>query len=426
MRIPNLGWMYYKRFYDTSEQIQGKDGGIKLSFSFLKFSSSESKDSTVKKRIIKDNAEVFGHRSQLLYQERLTSHKPTDFLAIPDSTGFDLVTTYPGLLCGSGYSHGISSETDYKLGFFFDHTTGLPVIPGSSVKGVLRSVFPGLYENEKSERYRFVRWLITQTNNRISVENLQVQLLPNLDDDSIDELENFIFRGENKTGKQISYYHRDIFFNAFPVISLSHQGCFLRNDYITPHINRANLALSPFTNPTPLQFLKVLPKVKFQFQFKLSDQGGLLSIQKKHFFKEILLTLGIGAKTNVGYGQFDDDNPVAEKIKINNPGDAATQVNHPSKPPAPPPPPPVFDFPKSKPFDRLRNGDRITGTVVNNSNGELLFKVEVEGEFQVKSFKYASSSDYKPGSKAILDFVNKQKEKGIWMLMVKNPKFHKE
>ncbi|MDZ7743476.1 MAG: RAMP superfamily CRISPR-associated protein [Bacteroidota bacterium] len=28
-----------------------------------------------------------------------------------------------------------------ELGFFFDHTTGLPMIPGSSVKGSLRSAF---------------------------------------------------------------------------------------------------------------------------------------------------------------------------------------------------------------------------------------------------------------------------------------------
>jgi len=64
---------------------------------------------------------------------------------------FELTTIYPGLLIGAGYSHPALKEIkksdrdevgDFQLGFFFDHTTGLPVIPGSSVKGVLKSVFP--------------------------------------------------------------------------------------------------------------------------------------------------------------------------------------------------------------------------------------------------------------------------------------------
>jgi hypothetical protein len=64
--------------------------------------------------------------------------------------------------------------------------------------------------------------------------------------------------------------------------------------------------MSPFTNPNPIQFLKVLSKVQFQFQFKLTDGGGLKAGQKEVLFKEILCYMGIGAKTNVGYGQFEE------------------------------------------------------------------------------------------------------------------------
>ncbi|MBK8110496.1 MAG: hypothetical protein IPK46_09285 [Saprospiraceae bacterium] len=72
-----------------------------------------------------------------------------------------LQTTYPGLLIGSGYTHEFDfpEEDDkkeaFKIGFFFDHITGLPCIPGHSVKGVLRSAFPNhekeKYVKEKSE-----------------------------------------------------------------------------------------------------------------------------------------------------------------------------------------------------------------------------------------------------------------------------------
>ncbi|MFA5420231.1 MAG: type III-B CRISPR module RAMP protein Cmr6, partial [Bacteroidales bacterium] len=102
------------------------------------------------------------------------------------------------------------------------------------------------------------------------------------------------------------YYKRDRFFDAYPTISLGHDGCFLRNDYITPHINREKPEMSPFTSPNPIQFLKVLPKVKFQFQFQLKEGGGLKEKQKELLFKEILCFMGAGAKTNVGYGQFEE------------------------------------------------------------------------------------------------------------------------
>ena len=75
---------------------------------------------------------------------------------------------------------------------------------------------------------------------------------------------------------------------------------FLGLDYITPHEN-------PLKNPTPIQFLKLLPGVQILFQFewhKLIIKGKKLEVEKlEELFKTILEDLGIGAKTNVGYGQ---------------------------------------------------------------------------------------------------------------------------
>jgi CRISPR type III-B/RAMP module RAMP protein Cmr6 len=146
----------------------------------------------------------------------------------------------------------------------------------------------------------------------------------------VDFLERELFDGEkperNEDGtllkkdekiiyKQLGVYERDIFFDAYlvaaqhPAINrMSYQNSkpFIGDDYITPHINRKKPELSPFTNPVPLMFLKILPEVTIQFQFDLKD-GLLTKEQKQELFRRLLLDFGIGAKTNVGYGQFNED-----------------------------------------------------------------------------------------------------------------------
>ena len=59
--------------------------------------------------------------------------------------------------------------------------------------------------------------------------------------------------------------------------------------------------------------MKVLPSVAFTFRFHLADSDLFSAALKEIIFQKILLTLGIGAKTNVGYGQFSS----AKKDKIN-------------------------------------------------------------------------------------------------------------
>jgi CRISPR-associated protein Cmr6 len=313
MNAPNLGWLYYRDLYNEQREekveIDGNHQMAKFSFDFLK-KEKERKPS-------KEQDAVLKKRGKSLFDKKLVDYNPDKLLERKEVIHhFELTTTYPGLLCGVGYNHGISSEADFKVGFYFDHTTGLPIIPGSSVKGVLRSAFPGyirkdeekLSKEEKEElqkRYDFFEWLIEQTNQKINDPNGKITEFKN-NHKKIDELEAFVFEGQNQKGEQISYYKRDCFFDAYPVKSLGHDGCFLKNDYITPHINREKPEMSPFTSPNPIQFLKVLSKVRFRFQFKLTDGGGLKAGQKEVLFKEILCYMGIGAKTNVGYGQFEE------------------------------------------------------------------------------------------------------------------------
>jgi len=55
-------------------------------------------------------------------------------------------------------------------------------------------------------------------------------------------------------------------------------------------------------NPMPLLIIKVLPDVRFEFRFILSD--GILSKEEKvRLFSEIISVFGMGSRTNVGYGK---------------------------------------------------------------------------------------------------------------------------
>lgn len=171
---------------------------------------------------------------------------------------------YPGLVTGVGIDHETKIEGEFKLGVHFDWTHGMPVVYGSSVKGVLRAWFRKFYE---------------PTSNQPSA------------DDAIKD----IFDGNGK-----SIYNRDIFFDAV-IVNADSKGRILAPDSITPHGD------DPLKNPTPLTFLKVASGCTMEFRFKLVDTtigGKVFSSQDKlELFKEILSTVGVGAKTRAGYGQ---------------------------------------------------------------------------------------------------------------------------
>ncbi len=207
--------------------------------------------------------------------------KQSNCIVNPDH-GFKLEVAYPGLITGVGINHEVGGvDSEFKLGMHFDYTTGMPVIYGSTVKGVLKSY----------------------------IKHYDVGV------DSLD-LEKEIFEGlkrtdnggdipeKERTYEPMSIYDRDIFFDAV-IVQGTRGSKFLEKDTICPHGD------NPLKNPTPINFLKIAPGVKIEFRFNLKgkedrkENGYLIStIQKIALFKEILQDWGIGAKTNVGYGQF--------------------------------------------------------------------------------------------------------------------------
>ena len=270
----NIGLLFYKHYF--------KD----IDFRFYPENSGSEKAN--KKLVEESNEAKLKECNEGIYSSKLNKSN------IPhisnQLSGFNLETCYPGLFTGSGYMHEASELGELKLGFYFDYTSGLPCIPGSSVKGILHNSF---------KHWDYIADLI-----KVLAQSGKFPELTNmkpLKKEEVDKLTDDIF-GTQESKESI--YKRDLFFDAFPV-NTNEDGDFLKNDFITPHKNTRNPAMDAFTNPTPLQFLKVLPQVEFHFNFKLTDSGKLSANIKKALFKQILLDLGIGAKTNVGYGQFE-------------------------------------------------------------------------------------------------------------------------
>lgn len=219
----------------------------------------------------------------------------SDVLEVLRSANYSVVNMRvqaPGLLIGSGLAHGLpGSEEDVKTGLQFDYTSGLPVIPGSSVKGVIRSAFPTIKEDKEqsneadAEKLNYIKSLIADIPEFSSLV---------LEDNDILELGNQMFN------------HGDIFADALlvgygtrtkqqvPVNQI------LAEDYITPHTG------GPLAQPIPIKIVKVAPGVTFAFCFKFNatkiGDKEVTAEMKESLCTAILQDLGIGAKTNVGYG----------------------------------------------------------------------------------------------------------------------------
>ena len=216
-------------------------------------------------------------RAVLRSNQILTAQVQLSDLIIPDLgkdlTELDMQVLYPGLVTGIGIQHEASIENEFKLGLHLDYTTGLPVIYGSSVKGVLKSYFDSLYGGNDVERL--------------------------MDD---------IFSGKcyHDNTQDKSIYDRDIFYDAV-IKRPNRHNKILESDSFAPH-GTGDLRY-PLVEPTPITFVKIASGVEILFRFKLvdtKDRNGRIIMsksEKKELFKQILTTFGIGAKTNVGYGQ---------------------------------------------------------------------------------------------------------------------------
>jgi CRISPR-associated protein Cmr6 len=289
----NLGWLYYKDYFRGTKPRTERNDALNN---------------------INDTLE---NRNYTILQRGFEPYN--DAFSISGARGFTLYCSYPGLFTGSGYTHEYTKEDDkkdaFKTGFFFDHVTGMPCLPGHSIKGPVRAAFPkGDNDRYKNEKAKYIVQEIIRPNISQKPEDLYKDYLGKIGIENagysielfVDLLSNIMFEGkkpvhyeDNKFHyQQMGLYEKDVFYDAY-IVNGGADGRFLDSDYITHHEH-------PLKNPNPVKFLKLAPGVGVKFQFKFSDN--LLSAgQKESICKAILLDFGAGAKTNTGYGQFSEE-----------------------------------------------------------------------------------------------------------------------
>ncbi len=254
-----------------------------------------------------------GPNEIMLTDEKISHHIFHEMALLPlaENSVFCKVK-YPGMLTGMSLFRGPESETgeqnsdtianvnNDKLdgGITLDSVTGYPYLPGSTVKGILRTPF--------RENPEFAGAIIQDA-------------LKNTGEWSIEEIAEFetrVFGNRNveSEGQDVEAdisQGEDSFLDAYPVTA-------------DPGISAQLLDLETLAVPksdTPkgweqlrqanvLSFLKIRPGVIFQFRFLGEDielsSGRMITIkQRTRIYGRILEIMGAGAKTNSGYGNLE-------------------------------------------------------------------------------------------------------------------------
>ena len=214
------------------------------------------------------------------------------FCEIHEKTGYEFISFKAELK--SPLITGIGQTHPNEVGMVFDHTMGIPYIPASSVKGIVR--FAHMLELIKSENLE--EYTKTDKDGEyIDESNLKTKIPAIFGGDADEEKE-----GEKKTKKLKG---KVIFLDAYPEKIPD-----LHVDIMNPHYGdyysdeNGKTPPADYLDPTPIKFLTVKPGTKFIFRALVPKNSDLLETVKIAF-KNALEDEGVGAKTAIGYGRFE-------------------------------------------------------------------------------------------------------------------------
>ena len=204
---------------------------------------------------------------------------------------------------------GIGQTHPNEVGMTFDHTLGIPYIPASSIKGVVRfSHTLGLLGDLSSEHHP----------NEIKKDKNNEEYFDDKDDEAEwTNISEIFGKGGNKDNE--SNMGNIIFLDAYPesVPNLS-------VDIMNPHFGEYysdNIPPADYLKLNPIKFLTVAKGTKFIFRYMINKaKSSELMKLAKAAIEKALTEEGIGAKTAVGYGLFkiegnDEPESVQELIK---------------------------------------------------------------------------------------------------------------
>jgi len=268
---------------------------------------------------------------------------------------------------------GIGQPHPNEVGMVFDHTMGIPYIPASSVKGIVRFAhILGLINSENLSDYtdKYGEFLVES--------NLETKIPAIFGGDADEEKE-----GKKKTKKLKG---KVIFLDAYPDKIPD-----LHVDIMNPHYGdyyndeKGTTPPADYLDPTPIKFLTVKPGTIFIFKALVPEDSDLLE-PLKTAFQRALEEEGMGAKTAVGYGRFEIQ---SNANKIDNfsegkQGEVAVLKTH----------TPVEKMLNN--LNSLNNTEigRISGEIVNNMEKELktvedkaVIAKAIKEKLETKAFK---------------------------------------
>lgn len=194
------------------------------------------------------------------------------------STNYECITITAklktSLVTGIGESH------PHEISMVFDHNMGIPYIPASGIKGIVRFAHTlGLLADIPQDEIK------TDKNGKIYFDDeKEWTKIPTL------------FGTQKKRGTVI-------FLDAYPENIPD-----LHVDIMNPHYGKYYNGESPpadYLDPTPLKFLTVAKETTFIFRALVDKKIAGLKDKVKTAFKKALTEEGVGAKTAVGYGLFE-------------------------------------------------------------------------------------------------------------------------
>ncbi len=276
---------------------------------------------------------------------------------------------------------GIGQTHPNEVGMVFDHTMGIPFIPASSVKGIIR--FAHMMELIKSENLQ--QFTDSDKDGEyIDESNLKTLIPPIFGGDA---------KGEKKTKKLKG---KVIFLDAYPEKIPD-----LHVDIMNPHYGdyysdeNGKTPPADYLDPTPIKFLTVKQGTKFIFRALVPKDSDLLKTVKIAF-KNAIEDEGVGAKTAVGYGRFEIQNFQKEDL-------AASQQQLKVK------------TPLGKMLERL---NRLKNTEAGRIKGEIINKMEKELKTVEDKAKIAKAIKDKLDKKAFKK-IDKKADGYLSSLLVK-------
>ncbi len=191
---------------------------------------------------------------------------------------------------------GLGGKGALEIGITLDHVTGLPVIPGSALKGVARSYF--LLRIAKS--------------NKLALDPADPQAM----NEALNELESQL------TAEVSQHQHAHLFRQAFGALGqagalIFHDAVLVPRfselfavDVMTPHFSKyyrstGGAAPGDDDSPNPVSFVTVAADVQFAFAVGLRAGAPADSIDLGWAYTALsraIPALGIGSKTAAGYG----------------------------------------------------------------------------------------------------------------------------